>query len=143
MIIENINNENIKNELQLLEKKHKIIKEYVNHILSTMNKDNVFSAGYKTITYIVRDKNNIDQNLVKYVSYSDIINYLVLELNKRFLNYPFIEFIENMVTSALSLDNEYMLRIIDDIDSSEYDEYEKLSMLYSSINCINTKMNKK
>ena len=143
MNIENITNDDIRNELKFLENKYKIVKKYVDYLLCDIESASIFQGCYKVITKMVREKSNIDENITHLVNYQDIIKYLMLELNKKYLNYPYLEFMESMLNTALLVDNNIMISIIDEIDSNEIDEYEKISKLYNAINDLDIKVNKK
>ena len=94
MIIENITNNNIKQELKLLENKYKIIKEVSKYLLSDTDNLDIFTATYNIIKAFIMEKSKLDNYINEYVSYEDIINYLAYNLNIKYLNYPYIEFVK-------------------------------------------------
>lgn len=143
MNVENIVDVNVKKELKLLEKKYVIIKKYVDYLLSDITTEDVYKATYKIVIKILKDKDKFDSILNEVITKKDIINCLVLELNKKYLNYPYIEFIHNLLISALSLDNKTILHILDDVDNNELNVYDKISYLYNNFNNKQEEMNKK
>jgi len=94
LIIENITNNNIKQELKLLENKYKIIKEVSKYLLSDTDNLDIFTATYNIIKAFIMEKSKLDNYINEYVSYEDIINYLAYNLNIKYLNYPYIEFVK-------------------------------------------------